>query len=152
MATISQNLKKEIKDFIERMGFNLLYNPEVTESEDNRYLLEIFVDDPRALIGERGVHLGSMQSIFRQISFKKYGSEIFIDIDVNGYKKKRSEFLREFAYSARERVLKEAKELELEPMNAYDRRIIHTTLAEYSDIKTQSTGETPYRRVVVQLI
>lgn len=152
METISQNLKKEIKEFVERMGFNLLYDPEVTSSEDSRYLLELFVDDPRALIGERGAHLWSVQSIFRQLSFKKYGPGVVVDIDVNGYKKKRAEFLREFARSARERVLKEEKELELEFMNAYDRRIIHTTLAEYSDIKTQSTGETPYRRVVVQLI
>lgn len=152
METISRNLKKEIKDFVERMGFNLLYDPEVTSSEGNRYLLELFVDDPRALIGERGAYLGSMQAIFRQISFKKYGSEVLIDIDVNGYKKKRAEFLCEFARSTRERVLRETKELELEPMNAYDRRIIHTALAEYSDVRTQSIGETPYRRVVVQLI
>lgn len=141
-------IKKDIKELVDKMTFNLLHDPEVTKT-DERFLVHVFVDEPRSLIGEKGANLRHLQSIFRMMTAKKYGPEIQVDLDVNGYKQRRAEFLKELAFSARKRVLREEKALELEPMNGFDRRVIHTTLADFEDVRTESAGEHPYRRVVV---
>ncbi|MEX0869920.1 MAG: R3H domain-containing nucleic acid-binding protein [Candidatus Spechtbacterales bacterium] len=148
MLTLS--LKKDIKDLMDRMDFGLLDDPEIKE-EDGIYFVSLFVDEPRTLIGERGHTLRSVESIFRIMSVKKYGPDVRISLDVNGYKQKRAEFLKSLAYSTRQRVIKENKNIELEPMNAFDRRIIHAALSEYQDIETESAGEDQERRVVVRL-
>ena len=144
-------LKKDIKEFVDKMTFNLLHEPEVKRT-DERFLVHIFVDEPRALIGEKGANLRDVQSVFRMVVNKKYGSEVQIDLDINGYKQRRAEFLREFALTARRRVLSGEKSLEMEPMNGFDRRVIHTTLADFDDVKTESVGEHPHRKVVVRLV
>ena len=147
---IGPNLKKEIKEFIDMMGFNLLNSPEV-EEEDGRFFITIFVDEPKKLIGERGVNLQTIQTIFRMMVAKKHGPDFRVDLDINGYKKRRSEFLREIAFSIRKKALRETKSIELEPMNSFDRRIIHVTLEEFEDVTTESIGEYPERRVVVNI-
>jgi len=145
------DLKRDIKEIIDMMGFNLLHSPEATK-EDERILVTIFVDEPKVLIGERGVNLNSLQAIFRMIASKKYGPDVRVDLDINGYKKRRTGFLKEMAFSVRNRVLREEKSVELEPMNSFDRRIIHSALSDFDDVGTESTGEHPYRRVVVGII
>lgn len=151
-VNIALNLKKDIKNWLEKMDFFLLHDPEVQEQdEENRYLVRAFVDEPRTLIGERGNNLKDFQTVFRLAMLKKYGPEIRIDLDINGYKKKREELLRRFALSARNKALKEQKPVELEPMNAFDRRAVHAALTDYNDVKTESKGNYPDRRVVVYL-
>lgn len=148
---IPSNIQKDIKIILEAMGFNLLHIPAVSE-EEGRFFIDIFVDEPRSLIGERGVTLKSLQLIVRLMSAKKYNPDIKIDIDVNGYRKKRQELIRDMARHARLRALDRKRETELEPMNAYDRRVVHMALADYKDVATQSKGEGMYRRVVVSLV
>lgn len=147
----AKNIKEEVKTFVEKMGFNMLHAPEV-KKEDNRLSITLFIDEPRSLIGERGVNLHALQLLLRLINLKKYDPEVKLDIDINGYKQKRAEFLREMALGNRRRALEEKRIIELEPMTAFDRRIIHTTLSEFGDVKTESAGETPYRRVIISLI
>ena len=144
-------IKNDIKELLDRMNLILLYPPEIRNHED-RVSVNVFVDDPRALIGEGGASLMAFQHLIRLIAQKKHGPEIKVDVDVNGYKQKRAEFLRDMAISARERALDKGSSVELEPMNAFDRRIIHTTLAEFNDVNTQSTGEYPQRRITVGLV
>lgn len=151
-VNIALSLKKDIKTWLEEMDFFLLHDPEVQkQDEENRYLVSAFVDDPRTIIGERGSNLRDFQTVFRLAMLKKYGPEIRVDVDINGYKKKREELLRGFALSARRKAIEEKKAVELEPMNAFDRRAIHAALTDYSDVKTESRGEHPHRRVVVYL-
>ncbi|MEX0878068.1 MAG: R3H domain-containing nucleic acid-binding protein [Candidatus Spechtbacterales bacterium] len=150
MSTEAQ-LKKDIKEFVDKMTFNLLHDPEVKRT-DERFLVHVFVDEPRAFIGERGANLRDVQSLFRMVVNKKYGPEVQVDLDVNGYKQRRAEFLKEFALTARRRVLDGENLLEMEPMNGFDRRIIHTTLADFDDVETESVGEHPYRKVVVRSV
>ncbi len=147
---IAQELKTEIREWLDKMGFNPLHPPEV-KTGNNRFLVGIFVDEPKSLIGEKGKNLTTLQHLFRRVVSKKYNENILVDIDVNDYKKKRTELLRKFALQARERTLNNKEYTELEPMNPFDRRVIHTTLAEYEDVITESTGEGRERKVVVKL-
>lgn len=149
MSTEPQ-IKQDVKELMDRMTFNLLHDPEVKKT-DERFLISVFVDEPRALIGERGSNLQDLQSVLRRMLAKKYGPDVKIDLDINGYKQRRTEFLKELALSARNRALRETKSVELEPMNGFDRRVVHATLADFKDVTTESTGEHPHRRVVVRL-
>ena len=73
-------------------------------------------------------------------------------IDINGYKQKRAELLRDMAHRARREASTGSGVVELEPMSAFDRRIIHTTLDAYNNIKTESTGEGRDRRVIIKRV
>jgi spoIIIJ-associated protein len=145
---IRNQLQKDTKTLLEKMGFQFLGAPTI-EEEEGRYLLSVFVDDPKSLIGDRGASLAAFQQVFRLIASRKYDPDIRIDIDVNGYKKKRQEFIREMAFSARRRALANKAPVGLEPMSSYDRRVIHATLASFSDVATASAGEGYARHVVV---
>lgn len=149
-AKIISDLKKNVQEFLDRTGFNFLHAPEVKE-EDGRFVVDIFVDEPRQLIGERGKNLNALQHLIRLIIKKKHGNEVLIDIDVNGYKKKRSEFIRDMALSTRRTALQEGRDIEMEYMNPFDRRVVHSVLSEFDDIETESTGEGFNRRVVVKV-
>jgi len=149
-SKISKQLKKDVQEFLEIAGFNFLQAPEVSE-EDGRIFANIFVDEPRQLIGERGKNLNAVQHLIRLMARKKYGEGVIVDVDINGYKIKRAELLRDMATSARQKVLKENRDVEMEPMNAFDRRVVHSTLGEYDDVETESVGEGFDRRVVVKL-
>ena len=149
-SKIARQLKDDIQELLERGGFNFLHAPEI-EEEEGRLIANIFVDEPRQLIGERGKNLNSLQHIIRLIARNKYGDGFIVDVDINGYKRKRMEFLRDMALSVRQRALKEHKDIEMEPMTAFDRRAVHSALTEYNDVETESTGEGLERRVVVKL-
>ncbi|OGZ63056.1 MAG: hypothetical protein A3H51_01055 [Candidatus Spechtbacteria bacterium RIFCSPLOWO2_02_FULL_38_8] len=149
-SKVAKQLRDDIQELLEKGGFNLLQAPEVNE-EDGRLIASVFIDEPRQLIGERGKNLNALQHIIRLIARNKYGDETVVDVDINGYKRKRMEFLRDMALSVRQRALKEHKDIEMEPMTAFDRRAVHSALTEYSDVETESTGEGFERRVVVKL-
>lgn len=106
------------------------------------------------LIGEGGQNLFALSHILKRLAeseFKKRELErIQFLLDVNGYQLKRIEELKNTARINAQRVRYFKKEISLEPMNAYERRIIHSFLTEYPDIITKSTGEDPNRRVVIK--
>ncbi|MEX2008365.1 MAG: R3H domain-containing nucleic acid-binding protein [Candidatus Spechtbacterales bacterium] len=145
---LSTQIQKDIKTLVEGLGFQFLDNPMVHE-EDDRFFVDIFVNEPQNLIGERGTSLASLQMVMRLIAAKKYRPDIRLDIDVNGYKKKRAEFIKDMAHQARKQVLSRRAPVALEPMTAFDRRVIHTTLASFADVSTGSEGMGPGRHVVV---
>ena len=107
------------------------------------------------LIGEGGKNLISLSHILRKITqkvFEEKEKEIpQFSLDVNGYYTKRINNLKEAAKMSAQRVLFFKKEIELDPMNAYERRIVHTVLGEYPDITTESVGEEGIdRRIVIK--
>jgi len=143
-----ETIKNQTLEFLDAMGYVHVSPAEVKE-RDSRVFVSVFIRSPRDLIGERGATLRSFQHLVRLAIVKKLGSSPRIDVDVNNYKKKRAEFLADFARHIGERVRMEKKNVELEPMSAFDRRIVHSTLAEYADIMTESKGEEPGRYIVV---
>lgn len=106
-------------------------------------------EDLGVLIGRRGQTLASLQYIVRLIVACQAKAPVPIVIDVKGYKQRRYEALQALAWRIAERVKVRGTPFTLEPMPAYERRIIHLTLAEYPDVTTQSTGYGEARRVVI---
>lgn len=106
------------------------------------------------LIGENGQHLIALNHLLKKIienEFKKNNLErIQFFLDINDYQIKKIEELKNLARMSAQRVRYFKKEIELEPMSSYERRIIHAALTEYPDIITASTGEEPSRRVVIK--
>jgi len=106
------------------------------------------------LIGENGQHLVALTHLIKKLTeseFKKNNlGKIQFFLDVNDYQAKKIEELKNLARMNAQKVRYFKKEIELEPMNPYERRIIHSVLTEYPDIITESIGEDPDRRVVIK--
>ncbi len=145
MATKTTDI---LKNLLDRMGF---LDAEIKEQEaGGRVKVDIRVSEARDLIGERGEILSMFQHIVRRIVAKHIYPPPFIDIDINGYKRMRQDVLADFAKDIGSRVRHEKKAVELDPMPAFDRRVIHLTLASFSDLTTESVGEGDARYVVVR--
>lgn len=123
---------------------------EMGQMEENSLPMDLKAEDPQILIGEQGKTLIELQRILSRIIRKKLGEQIFIDLDVNQYKKKKIEYLKEMAQSMADQVSLQKEEKVLSPMSPFERRIIHLTLSEREDVETESTGEEPERRVVIK--
>ena len=103
------------------------------------------------MIGYRGDCLNAMQSILNSIGNKDIKDRIKVFLDINNYKDKREESLKELAKKLEKTVTKTKKKVVLEPMNSYDRKIIHIVLQNSDSVKTYSIGEDQNRRVVIDL-
>jgi len=101
------------------------------------------------LIGYRGDVLNSLQTIISAIANKHCESKIKVILNIGDYKQKREKALEELAEKISKTVLKTGKSVTLEPMMAYERKIIHNHLQQSSQIRTYSIGEEPYRKVVI---
>jgi len=112
--------------------------------------LDIKGDDLGILIGRRGQTLACLQYIVRLIVGHQVEAWLPVTIDVEGYKQRRYETLRALAWRLAEQVKARRMPFALEPMLAYERRIIHLTLADDPDVTTQSIGEGEARKVVIQ--
>ncbi len=111
--------------------------------------LDIKGDDLGILIGWHGQTLSYLQYIVRLIVGHQTKAWVPIIVDVEGYKQRRYEALRALAWRMAEQVTAEGVPFTLEPMPAYERRIVHLALAEHPDVTTQSTGEGEVRKVVI---
>lgn len=108
------------------------------------------------LIGEDGKHLIALSHLIKKMAENKLRQEnlekVFFLIDVNDYQLKKVEELRNIARMSAQRAMFFKREMEMDPMSSYERRIVHSVLGEYPDIKTESAGEEPYRRVIIKPI
>jgi spoIIIJ-associated protein len=105
------------------------------------------------IIGRRGQTLDSLQYLASLVVNKEREKEDYVKVvlDTEDYRRKREETLNRLAKRLAERVIKSGKKIELEPMNPYERRIIHSALQNYTEITTYSEGEEPYRKVIIAL-
>lgn len=150
-----ETIKKIVKEFLEKMTFEA--EVEVLQKEEQTLLVDVKTEEPQILIGERGETLSEIQHLLKLILRKALrqaqGSEaelFYIDLDINDYKKKKIDYLKDMAKSAADEVLTTKKEKELPPMSSYERRIVHMELAQRSDVVSESVGEEPERRIVVK--
>jgi spoIIIJ-associated protein len=118
-----------------------------SEGETSR--LNVKGDDLGALIGRRGEKLASLQHIVNLIVGRREGQHHRIAIDVENYRGRREDQLRDVADRAAKRVLQTGKIIQLEAMPAVERRIVHMALLENPRVRTQSVGVEPNRRIVV---
>lgn len=152
---VVDKLKKEIEEFFDKMGFETTI--ELSQAQDQVLSVDVRAQEPQILIGERGETLSEIQHLMRMVLRKtlrqaqsKEEEPFYLDLDVNDYKKKKTEYLKEVAKDAAEEVLLTKKEKELPPMSSYERRIVHMALAERQDVVSESAGEGQDRRVVVK--
>ena len=121
------------------------------EEEPAPVTFDIRGDDLGILIGRHGQTLSCLQYIVRLIVSQQTKAWVPIIIDVEGYKQRRSQALQAMAHRMAERVKVKRMPFALEPMSAYERRIIHITLAEHPDVSTESIGDGDSRKVVISL-
>jgi spoIIIJ-associated protein len=142
-----KKVEAEVREFFSKLGFEIEMK---ISRKDNAFKIDIQSRESQELVGEKGKTLLEIQHLLNAILKKKIGSEIFIDLDIAGYKERKIRYLRELARSVADEVALTKKERILEPMPAYERRIIHLELASRSDVTTESIGKEPKRRVVIK--
>jgi spoIIIJ-associated protein len=127
--------KATLEELLQRMGFPAT----VDEHQlDEGLLLEVKTDDPGRLIGRQGQTLSQLQYILNRLLFHQDPSVPKIMVDVGGYREQAREALVKKAQAAAEKVRRWGDIVELEPMNAFDRRIIHSTLKDDPGVETHS--------------
>ena len=144
----TENLEKFLKDFVKELPENTKYSIEKT---DKVIKVNIFNKDLGYLIGYRGETLYALQNILSAIASKGIKGKIRIILDIEGYKSKREKTLEDLAEKVAKTVIKTRKPVKLEPMQAYERKIIHSKLQENTRVETVSVGEEPHRRIVISL-
>ena len=121
------------------------------EYKDGNVEVDINGENIGFLIGYRGETLNSLQVILNNIASKNVDEKVKVILNINGYREKREKDLEILASKIAGTVIKTKKSITLEPMSAYERKIIHTKLQSNDKVKTYSIGEEPHRKVVVAL-
>lgn len=141
--------KKFLDEFLAKLpSENLSYD---VIDEGNAIKVDIKGDDTGYLIGYRGEVLNSIQTILSNVASKSSKEKTRVIVNIGGFREKREKDLQNLASKIAGTVIKTKKSITLEPMSAYERKIIHTKLQENDKVKTYSVGEEPYRKVVVAL-
>ena len=140
-----KNIEIFLNDFTKNFS-NITYKM----NRENEFIkIDIEGEDSSKLIGYRGDVLNSLQTIIKSIANKNCTSKIGVILNIGDYKEKREKALEELADKISKTVLKTGKTITLEPMVAYERKIIHNRLQNVNNIKTYSVGNEPYRKVVI---
>ncbi len=149
-GSTEEAIEQFLKGLLEHMGSTAV--PHAWKVDKNTYKVDLVGDDLGYLIGRRGDTLDAIQHLCNY-SIKR-GSEghIRINVDAEEYREKREDSLRRYARKKAQQVLKNRRRTTLEPMNAYERHVIHATLQEMENITTHSTGIEPNRRVVIEYV
>jgi len=140
--------EKIVQDFFEKSGF-LVEIKDLFIKEETIFL-KLKSEEPKVLIGKNGRTLSGVQHLLKAILKRRFLENFFLDVDIDDYKEKKTEYLKEIAHETADEVALIKKEKILAPMPAHERRIIHLELAEREDITTESMGEEPERRFVVR--
>ena len=147
-----QKAEENIKTFMEDIIKELPKNTTYTIQKDKTGLnVEISNENLGFLIGYIGETLYAFQTILSAIAGKEIDKKVRIILDIEGYKAKREKTLEELAEKVAKTVIKTGKSVKLEPMQAYERKIIHSTLQQNDKVQTESIGEEPNRRIIISL-
>jgi len=147
---MSNEVKKEIETFISRMGFGeLIEGIDIHQGTASRFCVRL-KGEANMLIGERGSNLQAIEQLVKKIIRKKYQNEDQFTLDVNDYRLKKLEDLKQDVKTAAKEVRVYKRKASLRPMSSFERRIVHLLLAEYPDLVTESVGEEPERKVIVK--
>lgn len=146
-----ENAKNNVKEFMDKFLKTVSNKPfEYTvEIVDQAIEIDVKGEDSGVLIGYRGDVLNSLQTIITSIANKDTNARIRVILDIEGYRNKRKETLENLAIKVSKTVSKTGKSITLEPMGAYERKVIHTKLQDSKYVTTHSIGEEPNRRVVI---
>ena len=143
-----ENIEKFLKDFMRNLPEDTKY--EIT-TEESGLKVSLTNDNLGYLIGYRGETLYALQNIMTAIAGKGIEQKVRVILDIEGYKAKREKTLEDLAQKVAKTVIRTKKPIKLEPMQAYERKIIHSKLQQNSRVETTSVGEEPHRRIIVSL-
>ena len=135
-----------LSGLFERMGVEA--GMEVSEG-DGAINITLTGKDPGALIGRRGETLDAIQHLTNYVVNRGNADRIRVNLDAENYRQRRNETLESLAARTAGKVMKYRRNMTLDPMNAYERHVIHTALQNYENISTYSVGSEPNRRIVV---
>ena len=140
---------EQIEEFLNKfLKEGITYKTEIKEYE---IYVDIEGEDVNHLIGYRGENINAFQTIISSIANKNSTAKIRVYLDIAGYRVRREKTLEDLAEKIARTVVRTGKPVTLEPMTAYERKIIHTKLQTNSKVETISKGEEPYRKVVIKL-
>lgn len=137
-----------LKETTEKMGLELSFK---AYADDNNVFIDIAGKDAGTIIGKRGQTLDAIQYLTSLAVNKKSEDYVRVVLDAENYRSKREETLERLAHRLADKVVRTKRSVKLEPMNPYERMVIHAALVNSPKVKTRSEGEEPYRRVVIEL-
>ena len=149
-GSVEEKIETFIKGLLEKMGSNAI--PHAWKETENTYKVDLVGDDLGYLIGRRGDTLDAIQHLANYTVNRGVEGHIRINVDAEAYREKREDSLRRYARKKAQQVLKARRRTTLEPMNAYERHVIHAALQDMENITTHSTGTEPNRRVVIEYV
>lgn len=143
-----ENIETFLNTFLKQVEDELTFEI----SEDQYYLyINIYGEKTNQLIGYRGETLNAIQTLLGAVANKDIEEKVRVIVDISGYREKRKRVLEELAEKVAKTVIKTKRKVTLEPMSAYERKVIHSKLQKNSKVITQSVGEEPNRKVVILL-
>ena len=146
---VKGRIENFLNDFIKNLSQNdITYKVEIIE---NNVHVEVNGENTGYLIGYRGEVLNNLQTILTNVASRGLNCKVKVLLNIGGYREKREKDLENLANKIAGSVIKTRKSITLEPMSAYERKIIHLKLQDNDKVETHSVGEEPYRKVVVSL-
>ena len=149
-GSVEEKIEVFIAGLLEKMGSSAV--PHAWKENENTYKVDLVGDDLGYLIGRRGDTLDAIQHLANYTVNRGVEGHIRINVDAEAYREKREDSLRRYARKKAQQVLKARRRTTLEPMNAYERHVIHAALQDMENITTHSTGTEPNRRVVIEYV
>jgi spoIIIJ-associated protein len=149
-SDVLDSASEVLNNLVSHMDVDVVVNlKEADNQETGGPVFEIEGDDSGLIIGRKGETLRSLQFLTRFIVGRQTGERANLTVDVEGYDERRKQSLSNLANRVAERVVKTGRSIELEPMSARERRLVHVALSENSSVYTESSGDGRDRRVVV---
>ena len=146
-SEVAEIAEEFVRGLLEKMGLQA----DITgDSDETTGYIDITGEDLGGLIGRRGQTLDALQEITRTAVQRRLRSRVRLLVDVEGYRARRRESLAEYARAMAERAKERGTEIELEPMNAYERKIVHDAVGTVDGASSFSEGEEPNRKVIVR--
>jgi spoIIIJ-associated protein len=145
----SEIAKKVITEVMSKMGFD----SEIFErQEEGRIVFNVRCHDAKLLIGKQGATLEALQYLVKVAVYRRLpeNEKFSFALDIDDYKDKRVLYLKDLARRAAQQVRQSKKSVSLVPMPAHERRVIHNYLSLYSDLKSESTGRDPERKIIIK--
>lgn len=153
-AKVKSSVKDKAKDFLDSVfeAMNLIVAVHIKYDELDNYMdIDLSGDEMGVLIGKRGQTLDSLQYLVSLVVNKESESYIRVKVDTENYRQRRKETLENLAKNIAYKVKRTKRSVALEPMNPFERRVIHSALQSDRYVVTHSEGEDPFRHVVVSL-
>ena len=146
LEVAKSKIERFLTEFVEKLDNGTVYKIEIKEK---CLYVTINGENIGNLIGYRGEALYALENILKAMANQKSENRVIVRLDIEGYKEKRIKALQDFASKKAKIVEKTGKMITLEPMQAYERKVIHSFLQENPNVETRSIGQEPKRRIVI---